>query len=1065
MSAAAAAAGLAGGSWPFDARHAVAGPFQIPGPDEFPIPADKKFDPRWIDSLSSRGEPTVYRSRLRELDFIGMPIGGICCGQVYLGGDGKLWHWDIFNLPQASEWSHTSGPLYAKPARQASPIEQGFALRVTSGDKTQERRLDASGFADIEFRGQYPIGQVRYTDAACPVRVDLEAFSPFCPLDEALSGTPAIVLNYTLTNTSDRPVRAALAGWLQNPVCKQTGLDNPGKRIARVSREAWGSASVTTLECTARALRPDELAPAATRPEIVFEDWERGTLEGWTVTGTAFGDRPRNLADIAGYQGALGAQGKWTVNTHESRHGENVGAADAHIGTLTSRTFTIERPFISFRIGGGKHPGQTCVNLLVDGAPVRTATGLDSNRMRFEHFDVKEFAGREARIQIVDGWTGAWGHIGCDEITFGDRPRRMPYEMEQAPDFGSMSLSVEGPASRAGGRAAIAGAMESQCFDTSRDDAELIESPLTDAASIGCVSLRDIDLGPGESTTVRFVIAWWFPNPDRGQLSFLQDSSSLRRWYAGPFSGAADVRAMLFAGMDRIESVTRLWRDTWYDSSLPYWFLDRTFATISTAATATCWRFDNGRFYGWEGTYCCAGTCTHVWQYAQGLARVFPALERSTRELVDFGLAFREETGQIDYRAEAARDLAVDGQCGTILRAFREHQMSVDDRFLRAVWPRVKKATELMLSRDTNADGVLDGAQYNTLDTTWYGQIAWLTSLYLAAVRAGEAMAREMKDEAFALRCRQVAERGSANMVARLFNGEYFVHLTDPAHPETNSTGTGCHIDQLLGQSWAHQVGLGRIVPLDKSQAALRSLYRYSFAPDIGPYRAVVEKTIKGGRWYAMPGEGGLLMCTWPKGGADAAAGKGGDSWAAGYFNECMSGFEHQVASHMIHEGLITEGLAVTRMIHDRHHARLRNPYNEVECSNHYARAMACYGSFVTITGFEHDGPRGRVAWAPRLTPDDFKAAFICAGGWGQFRQQRLAAVHRQELEVRWGTVRLSAIDVQPREGWTPRTAVAEVGGRPIACVLTRTPDRCTVRLEAPLDLARGQTLRVELHG
>ena len=97
-----------------------------------------------------------------------------------------------------------------------------------------------------------------------------------------------------------------------------------------------------------------------------------------------------------------------------------------------------------------------------------------------------------------------------------------------------------------------------------------------------------------------------------------------------------------------------------------------------TLATATCYRFSNGRFYCWEGAYCCAGTCQHVWQYAQGAARIFPALERYLREQIDFGQSFHE-SGELDYRGEAAKSVAHDGMAGTIVRAYREHLTSADD--------------------------------------------------------------------------------------------------------------------------------------------------------------------------------------------------------------------------------------------------------------------------------------------------------------------------------------------------------------------------------------------------
>src|SRR5260370_38364309 len=85
-----------------------------------------------------------------------------------------------------------------------------------------------------------------------------------------------------------------------------------------------------------------------------------------------------------------------------------------------------------------------------------------------------------------------------------------------------------------------------------------------------------------------------------------------------------------------------------------------------------------------------------------------------------------------------------------------------------------------------------------------------------------------------------------------------------------------------------------------------------------------------------MAGGGGLVMCSWPRG-EGARVQQGFDF----YFNECMTGFEYQVAGHMIGEGMLLEGLAVTRAIHDRYHASRRNPWNEVECGDHYRRSMA----------------------------------------------------------------------------------------------------------------------------
>ena len=138
----------------------------------------------------------------------------------------------------------------------------------------------------------------------------------------------------------------------------------------------------------------------------------------------------------------------------------------------------------------------------------------------------------------------------------------------------------------------------------------------------------------------------------------------------------------------RLSSETKTWCDTWYhQSTLPYWFLERTFLNISTLATTTVHRFQSGRFYAWEGVGSCPGTCNHVWQYAQAMGRIFPALERDTRERVDLGIAFHDD-GHIGFRGEYDTQPAVDGQAGSILGIYREHQMSADDNFLKRNWPK-----------------------------------------------------------------------------------------------------------------------------------------------------------------------------------------------------------------------------------------------------------------------------------------------------------------------------------------------------------------------------------------
>ena len=477
------------------------------------------------------------------------------------------------------------------------------------------------------------------------------------------------------------------------------------------------------------------------------------------------------------------------------------------------------------------------------------------------------------------------------------------------PDVGTMVLGLLDPSEKDRINPAIEGDSARGAFtaDTKQGHAERAFDGKADSKLVGSV-VRTLSLAPGESQTVTFVIAWHFPNlflplafhagGQRGQRPVLKG-----RYYATKFDSARAV-AVGIAGSRRASHQP--------DAALARHLvrLDAALLVPRPHAAQHLHAGHEHRLSPRRWSLLRRGKASAVAQAraptsgvtSRRWAASSPSWTSScaSASIIIRKISFNPMTGTIGNRGEVGPRPAADGQAGTILRTYRDYLVSPDDAFLKRNWPSIKTAVGWLFTLDSDGDGILDLGQSNTLDAIWYGQVPWISGLALAAVRAGEEMAKASGDTAFAQKCKAFAELGKANFTKRMWNGEYFEQIPDPTKLDLVGSYNGCEIDQVLGQSWAFQDGLGRVLPEKETKSALQAIWKYNFATDVGPFREKYQP----GRWFAMPGESGLLMCSWPRGDQQRVT-KGIDS----YFNECMNGFEHQVAGHMIWEGMVQEGL------------------------------------------------------------------------------------------------------------------------------------------------------------
>ncbi len=158
----------------------------------------------------------------------------------------------------------------------------------------------------------------------------------------------------------------------------------------------------------------------AAETDVLIADFEGKDYGDWKTMGEAFGAGPAQ-GTLPGQMHVSGFRGKGLVSSYLGGDGTQ--------GTLTSPPLEIRKDFINFLIGGGMHPGKTCMNLLVDGKVVRTATGPNdrpggSEMLDWASWDVKDLRGKKAILQIVDNQTGGWGHINVDQIVQSDKQAR-----------------------------------------------------------------------------------------------------------------------------------------------------------------------------------------------------------------------------------------------------------------------------------------------------------------------------------------------------------------------------------------------------------------------------------------------------------------------------------------------------------------------------------------------------------------------------------------------------------------------------------------------------------------
>lgn len=520
-------------------------------------------------------------------------------------------------------------------------------------------------------------------------------------------------------------------------------------------------------------------------------------------------------------------------------------------------------------------------------------------------------------------------------------------------------------------------------------------APPVDKNAPGASLFVPFTVKAGASKTIKLMAAWYVPDTDlrigeiftdekkdcfivdaKAQNGKQTSSPTHKPWYSNKFSNINGVVDYWRQNYNTLYKNTKLFSDTFYNSSLPQEVIEAIAANLTILKSPTVLRQYDGRLWCWEGcgdeTGSCHGSCTHVWNYAQAISHLFPALERTLRN-TEF-CENQNSAGHQGFRANMPISplkhdfhAASDGQLGGIMKVYRDWRISGDNEWLGKIYPLVVTSMDYCIATwDPQGKGVVEEPHHNTYDIEFWGPDGMISSFYLGALTSITLMGKHLNKDVS--KYEDLYKKGKVHLETNLYDGEYFfqdieyknLKAENPATAQSfggdysaeaiellkqegpkYQYGKGCLSDGILGAWIGSMCGLPSFVDDNKVSSHLLAVHKYNLKASLKEHANPQRPG------YALDTEGGLLLCTWPKGGKL--------SLPFVYSDEVWTGIEYQVAAHLMEMGHVQQGLDIVKLCRNRYDGRVRNPFNEYECGHWYARAMSSYGMLQALTGVRYD--------------------------------------------------------------------------------------------------------------
>jgi uncharacterized protein (DUF608 family) len=999
----------------------------------------------------------ILKSTAKPLS--GIPLGGIGTGSVELRSDGRFYEWQIFNNPP---WSGGALITDWKGEEILDPDDCYFAIRIMSPDdepkvrilaskeKSEINRLYAGSFVKntdgSEYIGEFPFVKINYvTDL--PVEVQLDAFSPFIPLDIKNSALPVAVLTFTVKNVSSKNLEVSILGGLVNAIGKGvpkseginkiiqgelfTAIEMTGKNLPQDHYQYQGSLALSCLKkanqsITYRASQYviTDLTGSGMSGEEYWRILQaRGELDNKEKTPPPFlATVLQSLPDIAQHTGKLGS-------------------------TYTAFPKEVQKVLES---------------------------GVVSNIPEFEEALASD-------LSLQTDSKKRWLFI------LEQRMRYSPSAKKQYEEIVAQRPEVERDPRE-----------KQKVLEKIVPPPKLEISPIKLKGPQGLLCSKQT-LEPGAKTQVTFLLSWFFPNHITAD-----GSERMGHMYENWFSGAISVADYVVKSLQQLQERSQVFHDALYNSKFDYWLVDAVNAQLTTFVKNSFY-VKNGGFGIWEGLGCCGLLTLDVTYYgSHPVLLFFPELQKTqmrmtanlqlvpeSRRYHEYFIAFPRNKKLFDeyakrdpsiltdkrkrlgvYReivAKTGQDAAgriphmfpgafnavdayhmIDLMPKFALLVMRDYLWTGDKKYLEEMWPHTKAAMDHNLALDER--GIFLPYHYDRSQTDTYiasqtydiwdflGYSAYVSSIWLAALKATSRMAQLMGDDSYSKKMNDIYATAKGSMEKLLWNGEYYNLWNDPSSGKTNYY---CMADQLSGQWFANFLKLGDIVDKEHIRSTLKAIYRYDFRADAGLLNGVLPD-----RFVGMS--------------SDTTSGLGEFTSPSLQRDNPWTGTEYAVASLMIQEGFINEGLTIVKNVYDRYQ-KSGMTWNHIECGSHYYRAMDIWAVLSELGGIDNDATQHDFSFQPRTNLGDFKSVFVMPTAWGTVSQV-LGKQQKQSdtVSVIEGTLTIRTLSLKANTAKVDATV--QKGSTKVPVKQVRQ-DGTGIRIELKevLTIRAGEKLQVEL--